>query len=294
MNILITGHTGFIGQHLMHHFKKMHNVYGLSRGSGYQSDITNTNFIEQLCNEKFIDLIIHTAAKPIVSNCEIDPFNAIKTNSLGTASVLEAARKSCVKKTIIFETDKVYGLQDIVPTNEDAYYNPRSPYELSKSLAATMCDFYRSYYDQDIISVRLVNIFGQGDSNLNRIIPAAMYALSHGNKIPLYNHAENMKRDFLYIEDLVRMIDILSTSKTKHNVYNISMTSPWDMKSLVEKICKTLGFENSIELINRPGNFTEIPIQEIDGTRFVNEFDFQFTDFDKALHQTYEYYKHLT
>jgi nucleoside-diphosphate-sugar epimerase len=294
MNVLITGANGFIGKHLCTRYEQAgHRVFKTSRSIGYQTDITSQSYIEQLCREKFIDLIVHTAAKPIVSNCEDDPFNALKTNTLGTASVLEAARQAGVKRTIIFETDKVYGSQDVVPTKEDANYNPRSPYELSKSLASTICDFYRSYYSQDVISIRLVNIYGPGDDNLTRIIPATMMALAKQTQIPLYKHAEEMERDFLYVKDLVDMVYLLSTTNPKYHVYNTSMTSPWKIKDLVASICDVLGEPRPLNSIDCGRTFTEIPIQQIDGTRFVEEYGFNFTNFDVSMRETFAYYENL-
>ena len=93
------------------------------------------------------------------------------TNGLGTASILEAAKFAGCEKTVVVETDKVYGFQEEVPTKETAILNPNSPYEFSKVLATQFCDFYRKQYLMDIVSVRPVNIFGAGDFSYSRVIP---------------------------------------------------------------------------------------------------------------------------
>ena len=95
MNILITGHSGFLGDHTAKYFKKMgHKVYGVSRSlrencqyPQYICDITDKDKLSQLVSEKCIGQIIHIAGKPIVADCDRDPYNAYRINGLGTASI---------------------------------------------------------------------------------------------------------------------------------------------------------------------------------------------------------------
>jgi UDP-glucose 4-epimerase len=241
-------------------------------------------------NEKCIDVIVHFAGKPIVADCDQDPFYAFKANGLGTASVLESARYAKVKKVIVIETDKVYGFQEEIPTNEDAVLNPGSPYEMSKAIAAHFCDFYRKHYDMDVISVRPVNVFGPGDYSFTRIIPAAMRYVADGKGISVYEQAIDMKRDFIYVDDVARMMYLLVTEDTKHGIYNLSTNESISIMELANRVTKILYHPIEPILIKKPGVYPEIPYQSIDGSRFLDEFDFSFTPFDIAIIETYKNY----
>jgi len=297
MNILITGHSGFLGGHTAKYFMdKGHIVYGASRATSpdcphhqYNVDITDYDTMSRLVSEKCIDVIVHLAGKPIVADCDADPFNAFKVNGIGTASLLEAGRYAKVKKIVVVETDKVYGFQEVVPTTEDAIFNPGSPYEMSKVLAAELCDFYRMHYKMDVVSVRPVNLFGPGDYSFTRIVPAAMRCISAGKGIPVQEHAINIHRNFLYIKDAAAMLYLLATEKTKHGVYNLSTNEAISIMDFSKRVSSILGAVEP-EIVKKPGTYPEIPYQSIDGTRFIEEFGFTFTSFEEAIKETYREY----
>ena len=298
MNILITGHSGFIGGGAAKYFiEQGHVVYGVSRSlmadcphHQYSMDITDYDSLSKLVNEKCIDVIVHFAGKPLVADCDRDPFGAFKINGLGTASVLESARYAKVKKTIIIETDKVYGFQEEVPTNEDAIFNPGSPYEFSKVLAANFCDFYRKHYSMDVISVRPVNVFGPGDYSFTRLVPASMRNISEGRGIPVQSHAVDIHRDFIYIKDVARMVYLIATKDTKYDAYNFSTNDSVSILDFANRITKILNHDVDPDIVEKPGDYPEIPYQSIDGSRFIDEFNFSFTSFEDAILETYKEY----
>ena len=298
MNILITGHSGFIGGATAKYFMEQnHVVYGVSRSlmpdcphHQYTMDITDCDALSRLTNEKCIDIIIHFAGKPIVADCDRDPFAAIKANGLGTAAVLEAGRYAKVKKVIVIETDKVYGFQEEVPTKEDATPNPGSPYEFSKVIAAGCCDFYRNHYNMDVISVRPVNVFGPGDYSYTRILPASLRNISTGQGIPVQEHAINIQRDFIYVRDVAKMMYLLATEQTQHKVYNFSTNESISILEFANRVTRILNHNVEPIVVKKPGDYPEIPYQAIDGTRFNEEFDFKFTPFEEAIKETYEEY----
>lgn len=298
MNVLITGHTGFIGGTATRYFiKQGHVVYGVSRSIAaespchqYSMNITDFPKLSKLVKEKSIDIVVHFAGKPIISDCDKDPFNAFNANGLGTASVLESSRLAGVKKTIVVETDKVYGFQEQVPTTEDAVPNPKSPYELSKVLAATFCDFYRTQYSMNVISVRPVNVFGPGDYSYSRILPVSMRNISEGKGIPVYKHAIKMYRDYIYVNDVAKMMYLLATTKTKYQIYNFSTNSPMSTLDFAKRVTAVLNHPIDPIIVESLQKFSEIPYQAIDGSRFTTEFDFIYTSFEKAVKETYEAY----
>jgi len=297
MNIAITGHTGFLGSHLVHELGN-HNVFGISRSvkpspvASYAIDVADGDKLSRLLCEKQPHVVVHCAAKAIVADCSKDPFGAFKTNTLGVASVLQAARNAGVKKVVVVETDKVYGDQADVPTDEKAVPNPQSEYELSKALAAQVCAFYRRY--MEVVSVRPANLFGPGDHLYTRIVPAAMLAIIKGEGIPIHESAKNMVRDFLYVKDAARMIRLLVEGDSRWGIYNLSRNEPMSIPDLANVISMAVGNMVPHRFIPKPGEYSEIPEQSINGSRFVDEFKFRFTPMSEAMIHTYLWYRENT
>ena len=295
MKVLITGHSGFLGQNVVSLFDYAgHNVYGVSRSISsenicdqYSMDITECNKLTNLIASKYIDVIVHCAGKPIVQDCSDYPFEAFRVNTLGAASILEASRKAKVKKVIIIETDKVYGDQKTDICNELSLLHPNSPYELSKSLICELCYLYRSYYNMTIIEVRPVNLFGAGDYNYTRLVPAALKAIRENKGIPLHISAKNMTRSFLYVKNAAEMLYMLAIKDCTYDTYNFSAGQEFTIPEAMEEIKSVLNYSVPNEVIGKPGEYTEIPFQSIDGSRFQKEFNFKFTPFKEAIKETY-------
>ena len=298
MNILVTGSTGFIGTAVVKSLGQ-HTVYGVSRSMvpnmccyQYSMDILDTDKLYQLMSEKSIDMVVHCAGKAIVSDCDKNPFQAIRVNGLGTASVLDASRRANVKRVVSVETDKVYGYQKDIPTREDAIPNPNSPYEFSKVIANEMNNFYRKEYGLDVIAVRPVNVFGGRDPN-NRLIPQIFRAIRSGNPIPIHSDAVNAVRDFIHVDDVAQMIKMLLLLKPTYNTYNFSAGYNFTIPELVKRVKKVLTYSKPDLIIDKDGDYKEIPIQEIDGTRFTEEYNFEYTDFDTSIRNSYNEFLHL-
>ena len=303
MNILITGHTGFLGKELVSLLSKTksNNVYGVSRsvsgdfeGRGeYPLDITDKGNLSKIFSEKNIEAVVHLAGKPTVQDCERDPYGAFTTNGLGTASVLEACRLNGIKKIISVETDKVYGLQKEEMINESSELNPQSPYEYSKALASDFADIYRKYYGMDVISVRPVNLIGGNDPNISRILPRSFKNITEKKPIPLYENAVTSYREFVYVKDVAKALQTLVFEDLKEQVYNISPGECINIKDFVMKVLEVTGCDIQPEIIKKETDFSEIPYQSIEGTRFAEEFNFKFTDLDTILEESFQDFKKL-
>ena len=298
-NVLITGHNGFLGKALIKKLKNKNlNIFGISRGINpglecvnYFGDVTNLNTLHNIMSSKNIDTVIHLAGKAIVSECEENPFDAFKINGLGTAAVLEASRITHVKKIISVETDKVYGIQKIMPTPETCRLNPGGPYEFSKFLSAEISDFYRNYYKMNIISVRPANLIGGGDHNTTRIMPNAFKHILEGKGIPIYEEAKNMTRDFIYVSDVAEALYILSINDNKHYKYNLSPNKKINIFEFGKLINKTLNCKVPPKIIKKNINFKEIPEQSIDGSLFQKEYNFKYTDLKTIIKKSFLEYK---
>lgn len=299
MNIALTGHTGFLGTHVAERLCSKHNAFGVSRSSsvyfalpGYQLDITDCETLTRVFAEKQVECVVHCAAKVIVADCDRDPFGAFQTNSLGTASVLQAARDAGARKVVVVETDKVYGEQACVPTMEDADLNPGSAYELSKAVADEFCEFYGQ--DIEVIRVRPANLFGPGDHLYTRFVPAAMRAVANGEPIPVHKSAADTRRDFLYVSDAANMIATLVEKPSLFGVYNLSRNESVTILEFADLIAHTLSHQRNHQYPDKPGEYVEIKTQSIGGERFVDEFGFEFTPMRDAILETYDFYKQWT
>lgn len=298
-NVLITGHNGFLGKVLLKKLKnKKLNIFGISRGINpclecvnYVGDVTNLNTLHNIMSSKNIDTVIHLAGKAIVSECEESPFDAFKINGLGTAAVLEASRITHVKKIISVETDKVYGIQKIMPTAETSKLNPGTPYEFSKALSAEISDFYRNYYKMNIISVRPANLIGGEDHNTTRIMPNAFKHILEGKGIPIYEEAKKMTRDFIYVSDVAEALYIISINNNKHYKYNLSPNKKINIFEFGMLINKTLNYKVPPQIIKKNINFKEIPEQSIDGYLFQKEYNFKYTDLKAIIKKSFLEYK---
>ena len=298
-NVLITGHNGFLGKALLKKLKnKKLNIFGISRGINpslecvnYVGDVTNLNTLHNIMSSKNIDTVIHLAGKAIVSECEENPFDAFKINGLGTAAVLEASRITHVKKIISVETDKVYGIQKIMPTPENSKLNAGTPYEFSKALSSKISDFYRYYYKMNIISVRPANLIGGGDHNTTRIMPNAFKHMLEGKGIPIYEEAKKMTRDFIYVLDVAEALYILCINNNKHYKYNLSPNKKINIFEFGMLINKTLNYKVPPQIIKKNINFKEIPEQSIDGSLFQKEYNFKYTDLKTIIKKSFLEYK---
>lgn len=300
-NVLITGHNGFLGKVLLKKLQKKNlNIFGISRGINqglecvnYLGEVTNLNILNNIMSSKNIDTVIHLAGKAIVSECEENPFDAFKINGLGTAAVLEASRITHVKKIISVETDKVYGNQKIMPTPETSKLNPGGPYEFSKVLSSEISDFYRNYYNMNIISVRPANLIGGEDHNTTRIMPNAFKHILEGKGIPIYEEAKKMTRDFIYVSDVADALYILSINNNKHHTYNLSPNKKINIFEFGMLINKTLNYKVPPQIIKKKINFKEIPEQSIDGSLFQKEYNFKYTDLKTIIKKSFLEYKKI-
>lgn len=263
--ILITGGAGFIGSHVIRRFVtnypnyniynldaltyagNLENLKDLENSSNYtfvKGDITDERFINELFSKEQFDGVIHLAAESHVDRSIMDPLAFVRTNVMGTAVLLNAARQSWKanwegKRFYHVSTDEVYGsLGDTGLFTEDTPYDPHSPYSASK---AASDHFVRAYYDTYGMPVVLSNCSNNYGPNHfpEKLIPLAIFNMRNNKPVPVYGTGENV-RDWLFVEDHARAIDTIFHNGRVGQTYNIGGFNEWKNIDLIHLLCSIM------------------------------------------------------
>jgi len=254
-NILITGISGFVGQHLE---KKLiengANVYGISRGANKKyinGDITDYAFLRNIIKNKNIQICFHLAGEALVETGQSNPYKTFHTNLLGTLNVLELARKYKLEKVIIASTSHVYG-DNKVPYFEKYAARPSRPYETSKTCTDLIAQSYAETFLVPVLIPRFVNIYGPGDINFSRLIPKTIRNIFLNNALTMWGG--DSIRQYLYIDDAVdaylalAVLDMSSVGKNR--IFNFGSFDKISVRQLVEKVIKISGKNAQIKTID--------------------------------------------
>lgn len=249
------------------------NLRGVEGKSNYtfvKADIADIDEMRRVIREYEIDGIIHLAAESHVDRSIKDPFIFARTNVMGTLSLLQAAREYWESRPDGYEgklfyhisTDEVYGALELthpegVPapfttkaSSEDdmAYgteffiettkYNPHSPYSASKASSDHFVRAYHDTYGMPTIVTNCSNNYGPYQFP-EKLIPLFINNIRHGNPLPVYGKGENV-RDWLFVEDHARAIDVIFHKGKVAETYNIGGFNEWKNIDLIKVIIKTV------------------------------------------------------
>lgn len=303
-NILVTGGAGFIGSHLVDELiTQGYNlivVDNLSSGKEeninpkakfYKIDVRDKN-IFQILEKENIGGVFHLAAQPIVDKAYENPLEAIETNVMGTANLLEACRqKGDLEFIVVVSSDKAYGRAEELPYKEHFPLRGNHPYDVSKSAADLIAQTFFHTYGLPVVITRFSNVFGPRDFNFSRIIPSALQAAIKGAELSIRSDGK-MIREYVYVKDIVDGCIRLAShaQEVPGEAFNFGSANIFSVTGLVEKIKKTLGQEIKYKILNIAKN--EIPEQYLDWTKAKEKLGWEpLTSFEEGIAETHNWYK---
>ena len=312
MNILVTGAAGFIGFHTCLSLQTKHKVYGLDNLNNYydvnlkksrlkilkknkdfeflKTDIQNKNLHNKFKRIK-LDIIINLAAQAGVRHSLKDPFSYIDSNILGQINLLEFAKKIKIKKFIYASSSSVYGGNEKMPFSvKHRVDKPISLYAASKKSTELLAECYSHLFKIKCIGLRFFTVYGPwGRPDMATFIFTKK--ILENKKINIFNYG-NMKRDFTYIDDIVKGINGAVNLKGdyKHKIYNLGNNKPEDLKrfiSIIEKNLKVKAKRNLLPI--QPGDVAKTSANIDESKRELN-FNPK-TSIDEGIPKFIEWYK---
>jgi dTDP-glucose 4,6-dehydratase len=328
-NILLTGTAGFIGSNFVPYFLEKYSEYNLinldlvtyagnlenlkecesnPRYKFIKGDICNRELVEFIFNEYDIQGVIHFAAESHVDNSIKNPGIFVQTNVTGTFTLIDVAYRYWMDKPNAYKkdyqncrfhhisTDEVYGtLNETDLFTEDTPYAPNSPYSASKASSDMLVRSYQETYGLNTVITNCSNNYGP-KQHKEKLIPTIIRKALAGESIPIYGDGKNI-RDWLYVLDHCKGIDLVYHKGKAGNVYNIGGRNERTNLQIVdaittildEKVPKDTSYKELITFVeDRAGHDRRYAI---DATKLEKELDWKADEnFDSGIVKTIEWY----
>ncbi len=323
MNILITGGAGFIGSHVVRRFvsnypqyhifnldaltyagnlENLRDIEGATNYTFIKGDIVNAELINDLFKNHEFDGVIHLAAESHVDRSITDPLAFVRTNIIGTVNLLNASRDSWKdhkkgKRFYHISTDEVYGsLGSEGLFTETTPYDPNSPYSASKASSDHFVRAYGETYDLPYVLTNCSNNYGPNHFP-EKLIPLFINNIIESKPLPVYGDGK-YTRDWLFVEDHARAIDLVFHKGENRETYNIGGFNEWQNIDLVKLLCQLMDKKvgrpqgTSEQLItyvkDRPGHDLRYAI---DADKINKELGWEpSVTFEEGLERTIDWY----
>lgn len=309
-NVLVTGAAGFKGAHLVERLAESEaKIVSLVRAfdprSYFQTrrldrksivvvgDVKDSDKVADILSKYEITTILHLAAQPIETTAIRHPLETLRTNIMGTAHVLEAARLlPHVTEIVVVSSDKAYGPSERMPYRETDRLQGKTPYDVSKSCADLIAQVYANptIYDMPIAIARCANVFGPGDLNWNRIVPGVLEAIIRRQPLKVRSNAK-LIREYLYVKDAAEGYLHLAEHihVTRGQAFNLAGGNVMNTLEIIDAVCRAVGEQVEIEILDIARG--EVPEQRLDGSKIKDATGWQpTTDFTEAIRETFAWY----
>jgi len=277
--ILITGGNGFVAKNL---FEQLQNTYSILAPDRQTLDLTDTEKVFDFIKNNNFDVVIHTATYDAVAKFSTkDPTKVLENNLKMFFNI--ARCKDYFGKLIYFGSGAEYGREHWIPKMKEDYFDtfiPNDQYGFAKYL---MTKYALS--NKNIVNLRLFGMYGKHDDWCTRLIPNLCCLAAHG--LPL-SFNQNKKYDYMYVDDLIKIVKWFIENNSSHNVYNVCSGSVIEYKTIAEKI-KLISNKNIEIIIKQDGLGIEYSGRNSLLTSELNNI--KFTPFDNGIKELFNWYE---
>lgn len=311
MKLLVTGGAGFMGSSFIRHMLSSHDVsittidaltyasdmdslssvVGKKNFKFIKGDISERDLVFDIVRDERPDAIVNFAAETHVDNSIKDSSLFLRSNVLGTASLLDAVNRFSIPRFHQISTDEVYG--DLPLDSADSFYEssplrPNNPYSATKASADLLALSYHRTYGTPVTISRSVNNYGPFQ-NREKLIPMVIDRVMKGERIPVYSKGENI-RSWIYVEDHSRAVEKILLRGRIGEIYNISSGYEERNIDVVKYIIRKLGAAESLIKFSpdRPGHDKRY---SLDTEKMESELGFKPSlSFHEGLDRTIAWY----